>query len=993
MLRRIFCFVRLCAVLFLCFASNYRTSGQAFQTLKITDHTIDSLTILDVYEDSLGLVWLATETGLQRYNGKSIETVRHGHYRKFVHLSTSHVVAIAADLLVSLVPGKEPDFTRFENILKNKISPDDVIDITATDTAWWILSRKGVFVYTKDRLRAVEVENFAGSYSRCLLVKDNSDILLLTPYAKLYALRKEISRFLPRATPMRFEHPMQFISLADSAALIIDLYRILQLPKNRTGMPLPAKWVGLPNQFEATYLDFFGGSILLGTTSDGLWIGKPEKSSYIFKKILNGNEPHRILYPEFGSISKIHISSENNIWVIGNGELWLLKQRAFSRLSLDLPMITFEHIVFLENGKIYVDSDNGLFECARICEHEYKAWPAKEFTALQSFIAVDKNRLWISGVDDKLYYYENNKLHLAADLSERGEIIFNLFPDRTGQLWVQQAPGRKPITGLLKITQDNRIVEYNESAGFKSRMLVAKESPSGVLYCAGIGTDSYLYRYDARSDRFINLSVKMHFPHDINFEVHDLAIADDGTIWLASTAGLLRYKNQSIERIYTEELRDQEAVAVVIDRDGAVWFFTESRGIVKYDNGNFAFFDQKAGLGSNLMVFRSLTQTDDGTVWAGTRGGFFYSHPDFRKLSRTKTPVMLSVKNDNKESTSRVFPYQSNLVFDFVSLSYPNESIQYAYNLDETSNRWIDLSPNDTLKLTNLRDGDYSVKIRARQAGGYLWSDPLTYSFTINKIWYWQWWMLMLYGFLLAVLTFISVRWLHNIRLREQQKQNAILETLVAQRTRELQTTNQELKTREQHISFQNDELLAQKEELATQNEELISQREELAFQNQELARQREELTEKNDALMRSSKQKLELYMQKIIEKSEIIDRISLELETLRDSNTTAEHEHVEKFGQILQSHILTDEDWEAFKTTFNEVYPKFFASVRFRFPEITTAELRLAALMKMNLSVKEASYMLGISIESVKKSRYRLKKKLQLQEEDSLEEFIRKLA
>jgi hypothetical protein len=597
--------------------------------------------------------------------------------------------------------------------------------------------------------------------------------------------------------------------------------------------------------------------------------------------------------------------------------------------------------------------------------------------------------VWISGVDDKIYYYEDNKLHLAADLSDRGEIIFNLYPDRSGQLWVQQAPGRKPITGLLKITQDNRIVEYNENAGFKSRMLVVKESPSGMLYCAGIGTDSYLYRYDARSDRFINLSVKMNFPHDINFEVHDLAVGADGTIWLASTAGLLRYQNRSIERIYTEELREQEAVAVVIDRDGVVWFMTESRGIVKYDNGNFAFFDQNAGLGSNLMVFRSLKVTDDGTVWAGTRGGFFYSDPDFRKFSRTKSPVMLSVTSDKKESSPNVFPYHSNLVFDFVSLSYPGESLQYAYNLYQ-SNRWIELAANDTLKVTDLRDGDYSIRIRARQAGGYVWSDPLNYSFSIKKIWYWQWWMYIIYGSVLAISTFISFRWFHIRRLKEQERLNAHLEMLVAERTKQLQTTNEELKTREEQICSQNDELLAQQEELATQNEELIDQREELASQNQELARQREELAQKNEALLSSSKQKLDLYMQKIVEKSEIIDRISLELETLRDSNT--ERAHTEKFGQILQSHILTDEDWETFKATFNEVYPTFFASVRLRFPEITTAELRLAALIKMNLNVKEASYMLGISIESVKKSRYRLKKKLQLQEEDSLEEYIQKL-
>ncbi|HET9433765.1 MAG TPA: hypothetical protein VFO37_08415, partial [Chitinophagaceae bacterium] len=102
--------------------------------------------------------------------------------------------------------------------------------------------------------------------------------------------------------------------------------------------------------------------------------------------------------------------------------------------------------------------------------------------------------------------------------------------------------------------------------------------------------------------------------------------------------------------------------------------------------------------------------------------------------------------------------------------------------------------------------------------------------------------------------------------------------------------------------------------------------------------------------------------------------------------------EQVQNFSKVLHSTILTDDDWEQFKKAFESVYPNFFATLRFRFVDITAAELRLAALIKMNLSLKEAANTLGISADSVKKSRYRLKKKIVLSEEDSLEEFIRAL-
>lgn len=216
-----------------------------------------------------------------------------------------------------------------------------------------------------------------------------------------------------------------------------------------------------------------------------------------------------------------------------------------------------------------------------------------------------------------------------------------------------------------------------------------------------------------------------------------------------------------------------------------------------------------------------------------------------------------------------------------------------------------------------------------------------------------------------------------EVRLRkaEEEKtvllaqQNERLESAVQQRTKEIQQINRELQQK-------HEEIMAQNEEITSQNEELNRHREELATQNQ--------------ALIESKKRQLQLYSQNILEKSELIQSLSEELGSLKKSMSN--HEQVRNFGKVLNSTILTDDDWEEFKKTFQEVYPNFFASLRLRFPEITAAELRLSALIKMNLSLKEAANSLGISAESVKKSRYRLKKKIALSEEDSLENFIRSL-
>ncbi len=86
----------------------------------------------------------------------------------------------------------------------------------------------------------------------------------------------------------------------------------------------------------------------------------------------------------------------------------------------------------------------------------------------------------------------------------------------------------------------------------------------------------------------------------------------------------------------------------------------------------------------------------------------------------------------------------------------------------------------------------------------------------------------------------------------------------------------------------------------------------------------------------------------------------------------------------------LKDEDnWENFKNYFEQIHTNFSSTVLEKYPRVTSNELRLMALLKMNLSSKEIANILNISAEGVKKARQRLRKKLDLTSTDSLEGLI----
>ncbi len=95
------------------------------------------------------------------------------------------------------------------------------------------------------------------------------------------------------------------------------------------------------------------------------------------------------------------------------------------------------------------------------------------------------------------------------------------------------------------------------------------------------------------------------------------------------------------------------------------------------------------------------------------------------------------------------------------------------------------------------------------------------------------------------------------------------------------------------------------------------------------------------------------------------------------------------KIKGIIKDNQQTDNDWNDFLLHFNNVHPHFFERLHEACPDISQTELRLAAYIRLNLSIKQIAQMLNVTPESVKTSRYRLRKKMDLTKEDNLDSVI----
>ncbi len=149
----------------------------------------------------------------------------------------------------------------------------------------------------------------------------------------------------------------------------------------------------------------------------------------------------------------------------------------------------------------------------------------------------------------------------------------------------------------------------------------------------------------------------------------------------------------------------------------------------------------------------------------------------------------------------------------------------------------------------------------------------------------------------------------------------------------------------------------------------------------QELALQQKAAAEAETA---AAKDQLTLFTQNVIEKTALIEKLQQQLQQQEPNK-----EQQQLVEELSHQTILTEQDWEKFKWLFEKLHPGFFYRLKEKTPGITIAELRMAALTRLQLSTKEMASMLGISIDSVRKTRLRLRQRLQIPEEANLEQLI----
>ncbi len=128
-----------------------------------------------------------------------------------------------------------------------------------------------------------------------------------------------------------------------------------------------------------------------------------------------------------------------------------------------------------------------------------------------------------------------------------------------------------------------------------------------------------------------------------------------------------------------------------------------------------------------------------------------------------------------------------------------------------------------------------------------------------------------------------------------------------------------------------------------------------------------------------------------MVNKNRILTEISEKLQEVKYLDESKQNK-INNILSIIDGNKILDQDWEQFKKHFEDVHKGFFENLEKNYPGLTPHDVKLCAYLRINLNTKEIARMLNVTIAAVNKSRQRLKKRLGLDADQDLNEFISKL-
>lgn len=399
------------------------------------------------------------------------------------------------------------------------------------------------------------------------------------------------------------------------------------------------------------------------------------------------------------------------------------------------------------------------------------------------------------------------------------------------------------------------------------------------------------------------------------------------------------------------------------DKMGNVWFASNKRlGLLDFSRPleespyTVSYFPELNG--EILGGFESVYVHDAENVFiSGQKGGILLNYKAYQAHASKPNMLLRAVKafDSDKQELLLLGGYHhidvpdkelryafNSLQFNFSSTMYDQqEQVEFSYMLEGLETKWSAWSNRSEKEYTNLPAGTYVFKVKSRNGMGNE-SEEQRFSFRVAPPWYAHPISYMLYVGLLLVFIF----WLLGLQRKK-----------LKERYRD------ELHVRQLEIEKK------EKEVIKLRNEKLEA---ELGFKDKELANLTMNIIQRGEVLRK------------------IKDNVSQTMNRLEDKEG---QQNFRQLIRLIRSAERTNDDWDKFNAHIHHANENFFFKLKKQHPDLTANELKLCALLRMNLLSKEIAQLMHVTVKAVEVSRYRLRKKLKIDSEINLYDYLMQYA
>lgn len=319
-------------------------------------------------------------------------------------------------------------------------------------------------------------------------------------------------------------------------------------------------------------------------------------------------------------------------------------------------------------------------------------------------------------------------------------------------------------------------------------------------------------------------------------------------------------------------------------------------------------------------------------------------------LSNNKILASQYLKNSDRDLIPK-FDYDDNSIrITYGSASFSavkNNQILYSTRLLGYDDQWSEMTNQTVKEYTNLKEGVYTFQIKSMD--NYSEDNYTEYTFSIAPPFYRSIWAYILYILLLIALLYGFYRYLgYKEKILQKEKENEL---------------------KEQQKMHEKENEAKEREIIALRNEQLQN---EVDFKSKELAG----------------------YTMNLVRKNEILIDVKSDLEKIIENLPASEQTRVtrSKLNSVIKSineNIEHDDDWKKFEENFDHIHQDFMRRLSEQYSGLTVNDKKLCAYLKMNLVSKDIAPLLNISLRGVEIGRYRLRKKLGLDRDTNLTEFL----